>query len=354
MGELGMDSRSSVVNERAGTAFNLAASWYIALPSAKLKSRPKAITLFGRSLVAWRNRSGRPVIADRACPHMGASLADGKVVDGELRCAFHHWRFDGDGACTAVPGLDRIPRGARLRTYPAVERFGYVWAWYGSREPMFGLPEFPELQRELHFPLGFRFADMTGATPRRIMENTYDPDHLVELHGLDVSGACTMRLVDDPAKLPGNGPRIETDPWFGAELSWPSYAGNLGRVTRLLGTNAKRFVLRVDGWPSGQRITYLADGVPQYKLLLATTPIGPNRTVQHIAVAIAPTGRFLGDLRKYLIHRPEVTFTSNQDIPIFNTIEPGDRHGIYVDGDRGMRGFRKYYQHWVDRVTEDA
>lgn len=334
--------------------FNLAASWYIALPSHELKTKPKAITLFNRPLVVWRDRIGHPVVAARACPHQGASLADGKVVDGVLRCAFHHWRFDGTGACVAVPGVERIPRGARLRTYPVVERFGYVWAWYGSPEPMFPLPEFPALEADVRFPRGFRLADPTGATVRRILENTYDPNHLVELHGLEVAVPPGLHMVDHPEDMVGNGPPIAADAWLGAELTWPSYAGKLGDITKLLGTNAKQFVLRVDGWPSGQRIAYFADGVPQYKLLLATTPVSPNRTVQHIAVAIEPTGHLLRNLRKYLIHRSEITFTSNQDLPIFNTIEPGDRHGIYVDCDRGVLHFRKYYQQWVDRVTEDA
>jgi aminopyrrolnitrin oxygenase len=67
-------------------------------------------------------------------------------------------------------------------------------------------------------------------------------------------------MVDDPDELAGNGPPIAAQAWLGAELTWPSYQGVLGKITRLLGTNAGHFVLRVDGWPSGQRITYYVDG----------------------------------------------------------------------------------------------
>lgn len=350
-----MTSGATEADRRVHLRMNLAASWYIALPSHELTARPKALTLFGRPLVAWRDHVGRAVVMSRTCPHMGASLAEGRVVDGALRCPFHHWRFDGTGRCVDMPGVERVPRGARLRTYPTGECHGYVWAWYGSEEPMFPLPEFPVLDTvPPTFPRGFRLADMTGATVRRILENTYDPDHLVELHGLEVSRPPGLRMLDRPEDIAGHGPPIPAEAWLGAELTWPGYTGRLGTVTRLLGTNARRFVLRVDGWPSGQRITYLADGVTQYRLLLATTPIGPNRTIQHIAVALEPTGRLWRDLRNYLVHRPEITITSNQDLPIFNTIEPGDRHGIYVDRDRGTRLFRKYYQQWVDRVTDDA
>lgn len=334
-------------------AFNLAASWYVALPSARLGRKPKPLRLFGEPLVAWRDRTGSPVLMPRACPHMGASLAGGKVVDGLLRCPFHHWKFDGTGACAEIPGAQRIPRTAARRTYPVLERAGYVWAWYGSAEPMFELPELSGF-----FPaagdFGFRLADDTGATVRRIMENSFDPDHLVALHGLEVGGDPGIRVLAEQHEVREHGPPIDGGAWFGAELTWPSYVGTLGALTRVLGTNAGRFTLSVDGWPGGQRVSYFADGRLQHRLLLSATPIGPNRTVQHIAVAVPRAGRFWADVRRYLAMRLEITFASNQDLPIFNTIEPGDNHGIYLDRDRAVLRYRKHYQSWVDRVSGDA
>ncbi|MCI4066217.1 Rieske 2Fe-2S domain-containing protein [Micromonospora sp. R77] len=333
---------------------DIPASWYVALPSGELKKGPQPLTLFGRKLVAWRNGAGQPVVTQGFCPHLGASLAEGQVTSGELQCAAHRWRFDDTGRCVAAPPALDVSGRDRLRSYPTTERHGYVWVWYGSREPMFPLPTFPVLDGATSYPTGFRMADDTRATVRRILENTYDPDHLVALHGLDVNGSTTLRMLDDPAATADHGPPIAAEAWLGAELNWPSYRGRLGRITSLLGTNAKQFVLRVDGWPSGQRISYFADGRLQYRMLLATTPLGPNRTIQHIAVALPPTGTRWRDLRNYLLHRPEITLTSKQDIPLFNTIERGDRHGIYVNGDHGVLAFRKYYQQWVDRVADDA
>jgi aminopyrrolnitrin oxygenase len=151
-------------------------------------------------------------------------------------------------------------------------------------------------------------------------------------------------------------PRVPIPPeaWLGAELVWPRHVGRLATITKLLGANAGRFVLRVDGWPAGQRITYYADGVPQYRLLLAVTPIDANRTVRHIAVAVERTGRFCRDLLRFLVNRVEANIASGQVLPIFNTIRPGDHHGIHVDGDHGVLTFRKHYQSWVDRGAEDA
>lgn len=335
-------------------ALHLAASWYIALPSAALGTKPRPLRLFGRNLVAWRDRERRPVLMPRACPHMGASLADGRVADGTLRCPFHHWGFDEAGTCVDAPGVVRPPRTARLRPYPAVERYGYIWAWYGSADPMFDLPGMPALSPGTPGYRCFRFSDTTGATVRRILENTYDADHLVALHGLNVGGDLELRMIDDPRETADHGPALPREAWHGAELTWPGYVGALGRVARLLGTSAERFVLRVDGWPAGQRISYFADGMPQYRLLLATTPIAPNRTVQHIAVAVESSGGVLRGLRSYLANRIEIQYTSNQDLPIFDTSEPGDNHGIYTHRDRGVLHFRKYYESWVQRVAADA
>lgn len=285
---------------------------------------------------------------------MGASLASGRIIDGTLQCPFHHWRFDTTGACVQIPGSARIPAAASHAAYPTVERYGYVWVWYGSSVPMFPLPELSALDSADKRYRRFRFADTTAATIRRIMESTYDPDHLVELYGLGVAGPLSLRMLAPEDFPPDHGSPIPLEAWLGAELEWPRYVGRLATITKLLGANAGRFVLRVDGWPAGQQITYYVDGVPQYRLLLAVTPIDANRTVRHIAVAVERTGRIWRDLLHLLVNRVEVNVASDQVLPIFNAIRPGDHHGIYVDGDHGVLTFRKYYQSWVDRVAEDA
>ena len=47
-------------------------------------------------------RTGDEVFALRdGCPHMGASLADGKIHDGRVTCFWHGWTFDlKNGQCS--------------------------------------------------------------------------------------------------------------------------------------------------------------------------------------------------------------------------------------------------------------
>ncbi|MEY7977373.1 Rieske 2Fe-2S domain-containing protein [Streptomyces pilosus] len=333
---------------------NLASGWYVAVPSAELRHRPRRITLFGSSYVGWRGSDGRARVHSAVCPHAGAALYGGKVVDGTLECPFHRWRFDESGACAFVPGR-RPPARAALTALPTRECSGYVWAWYGGGPPRHEPPDLPGLGgRRLPGLRTFRLADPTRATTRRILENTYDPDHLVALHGLTVRGEARIVFPDAPgAKGDGGAADDEPAERCDATLTWPAYRGALGTVSDAVGLNADEFTLRMRGWSSCQEIEYYADGRRLYRMVLAVTPIGEHHSVQHINAVVDADGRgALGWLRA-LVHRAEVQVAARQDLPVFDTLLPGDRHGIYVPGDEAVRRFRRFYQRWVEVAERD-
>ncbi len=105
-------------------------SWFPVARTADL-DKPVAATLLGVRLVVYRDRSGAIAVQSRRCPHRGGDLSIGEVHESSIACPYHGWEFAGaDGACVRVPSLadqSRIPPRARIRTYPAVERFGHVW-----------------------------------------------------------------------------------------------------------------------------------------------------------------------------------------------------------------------------------
>lgn len=54
--------------------------------------------------VALFLHGGQVYAMDDVCPHMGASLGSGAVVDGVVCCPWHGWRFRvTDGAWVSVP-----------------------------------------------------------------------------------------------------------------------------------------------------------------------------------------------------------------------------------------------------------
>ena len=95
---------------------------------------PLPVHLLGRELVLWRDRAGRIAAWDDRCPHRGARLSIGSVVDGELACRYHGWRFDGSGRCTRMPAQPdfRPSAGVHAEVFQACERHGLIWVCLGQ------------------------------------------------------------------------------------------------------------------------------------------------------------------------------------------------------------------------------
>jgi phthalate 4,5-dioxygenase oxygenase subunit len=76
------------------------------------------------------------VLAER-CPHRGASLVFGRNEERGLRCLYHGWKFDVEGAVLEMPSeapgaCERLKM--RHVSYPAHEAGGFVWVWMGPRD----------------------------------------------------------------------------------------------------------------------------------------------------------------------------------------------------------------------------
>ena len=62
------------------------------------------------------------------CIHRGASLADGKVRDGEVQCPYHGWRFAGERYGDRPSAVRAVAPVAILSTAVAV---GFLWMFVG-------------------------------------------------------------------------------------------------------------------------------------------------------------------------------------------------------------------------------
>jgi len=340
---------------------NIAAAWYVAMPSARLRRRPQALDLFGRPLVAWRDGGDRPVVMSRWCPHQGASLALGRVTGGTLRCPFHHWRFDTTGSCVAVPGLDRIPPTARVRGYPTVERYGFVWVWYGTPEPLYDVPDFPPLARDRGRYVGFCYADRTTGTVRHLLENAVDHYHFRTLHGLALRDVAFTVLNDHDEAAANGAPIRPRSAWFGvrirARLPRPPVLRHpwvwFTSVVSTFGVG-EGFDLLVDGWPGGQRFTFSVEGEEIYAVLMGVTPTGDRDTTQVGWAGVRRTGRAWRTAARLALFWVQNRAGTRQDVPIYDTTVTDDT-ALCVRYDNGVMRFRRWYQDWVERArgTED-
>jgi nitrite reductase/ring-hydroxylating ferredoxin subunit len=339
---------------------NIAASWYVATRTRELPGRkPQRIRLFDRDLVLWRDGDGVARCVAAYCPHQGANLGLGDIVDGELRCPFHHWRFAGDGMCTAIPGVGKIPATARTTSYPTCEAYGFVWVWYGTAEPLFDLPDFPPLTDLKGHYLGFLYDDRTTGTIRHVLENAVDYQHFSALHGLDLSDV-SFRVLSDQAEAADNGlPLSRDDAWFGVKFAgkpWrpAPHRSPLAWITAVVSTfgMGRSMELLVDGWPGGQRFTAYVDGTEVYKVLMGIVPEGDRATRQVGWAGVRRTGRWHRTALNFVLFYVQNRAGTRQDVPIYNSTRTA-QPVTYVRYDNGLMRFRRYYQEWVDRTTTD-
>lgn len=173
--------------------------WTPVLPLAEATANPVSLTVAGEELAAFRDGSGRwHALLDR-CPHRSARLSRGAVMDdGTLRCAYHGWRFGGDGRCARVPLNDLDDRALgriRVPAVPVRELAGALWIFTGASatgEPV--LP--PSLQGPPD-----RFGTYTqewAAHWTRAVENFIDFAHPAYVHE-DSIGAYTLPYAEGGA-----------------------------------------------------------------------------------------------------------------------------------------------------------
>jgi nitrite reductase/ring-hydroxylating ferredoxin subunit len=106
---------------------------------------PMRVRVFGENLVAFRDSNGKVGLVVENCPHRGASLFFGRNEEEGLRCVYHGWKFNAEGACVDMPNEppeSNFKHKVRVGAYPCRERNGTIWAYLGSLDPAPPLPDF--------------------------------------------------------------------------------------------------------------------------------------------------------------------------------------------------------------------
>lgn len=148
----------------------------------------------GTRVVLYRDPDGKPLVQSAYCPHLGADLSVGQLVEGQIRCAYHHWRFDRAGRCVDIPTGDKIPPGARIWTYPSAEAWGLIWAFNGEA-PLFPLPRIPDIE-ECDLSCESHLRGTRALDPWVAVSNGVDFQHLRTLHGLQAVTPETVTVRD--------------------------------------------------------------------------------------------------------------------------------------------------------------
>jgi len=222
--------------------------WFIVAESSELDKGPMAVRYFGQDLALYRGQSGKPVMLDAYCAHMGTHLTastsamivkNGVQIEGDsIRCPYHGWRYNPAGEVDDIPYHDGpCPKSASIRSYPVVDNMGCVMVWYDpdGRAPDYDAPFLPEWDD----PQWVRWElDHLGELPihtQEILDNMADVRHLGPTHGAP-SEYFENEFIDHVYVQRQGGPMqlyntyLYTTTWYtgpGILLSKQVFGGNL-------------------------------------------------------------------------------------------------------------------------------
>jgi vanillate monooxygenase len=106
-------------------------TWYVACTAEEIDEKPLGRKICNESIVFYRASEGKVAALEDFCPHRGAPLSLGQVVEGKLTCGYHGLEMGCDGRTIAMPG-QRVQSFPAIRSYPVEERYGFVWVWPGD------------------------------------------------------------------------------------------------------------------------------------------------------------------------------------------------------------------------------
>lgn len=161
-------------------------TWYVAALAKELDASTLfARKLLGVSVLMYRKQSGAAVAMQDRCPHRFAPLHLGKRIGDEVQCPYHALRFNSEGACTHSPhGDGTVPARACVRSFPLVERYGFLWIWMGNaqRADAALIPNYTLLENPLPTAVAHGYMHMS-ANYELIVDNVMDLSHVDHVHG---------------------------------------------------------------------------------------------------------------------------------------------------------------------------
>lgn len=164
-------------------------AWYAAALSSEVEQQALFHRrIMGTSILIYREADGRAVAMQDRCPHRFAPLSMG-TRDGDLVvCPYHGLKFNGAGHCVHNPhGRGQLPRKQVVRTFPLVEKHGFLWIWMAEQEPDLNLlPDFPPLDEGHANGIAHTYMKMP-VNYRMILDNVMDLSHVDHVHGEIIS-----------------------------------------------------------------------------------------------------------------------------------------------------------------------
>jgi phenylpropionate dioxygenase-like ring-hydroxylating dioxygenase large terminal subunit len=193
-------------------------AWYVAAWDHEVTRSLRRRIILDDPVLLFRKDDGTAVALEDRCCHRQAPLSMGKLVGNVVHCPYHGLQFDPTGKCVKVPSQEKIPPNAKVRAYPVVERYHWLWIWMGDPAKAD-----PALIEDFHFldDPAWRFGGNylhVESNYLLLVENLLDTTHLPFLHP-DTLG--TDAFARSEFEVSREGDRITVARWLMNELPAP-------------------------------------------------------------------------------------------------------------------------------------
>ena len=246
--------------------------WQPVAFSAELTDSPQQVTLFDTRLVVARLDGEARTFSD-VCRHRGSALSLGRIDGCLLRCAYHGWAYDAEGAVVDIPARPELngKLTARLPAYPTIEAGGLVWTCMAGETPRFGPSECPELDDPDYRFLRFDPYEWDCSVARRL-ENYFDFSHFAHVHHGILGDRDRAEIADYDVARCGSELRITAGPFI-------EYTDNVKNAA------VEHAGLTYEAWkryrvfmPNAMKLNSSAGETEDFVLYVAVAPVSRRRT----------------------------------------------------------------------------
>lgn len=295
----------------------LKSHWYVAAWAHEVARELFPRRLLGEPVILYRTIAGRVVALEDRCLHRRAPLSLGRLLGDEVECGYHGLRYAPSGECTLIPGQDRVPRvpgpdgrpgPACVRSYPVVERHGFIWIWMDEAAPG-DPPAIPDYH--WHTEPGWE-VDHFYVNPRAgyklAIDNLLDLSHATFLHRGNVGSRA---LVDNAPETLVSADSVEVRRRLRDVENSATFAALMGlpRVDNLRGT-----VFR----PAGDVRIYTIYEPPantdptKQRIFQVLTPVTPETETAHHQFLTHCRNFPAGEVRARFTHDVQVAMSEDQ------------------------------------------
>ena len=303
--------------------------WFAVGYSSEIeKGKLQGLAYFGTKFVAFRNDDGELSILDAYCPHLGADISVGGTVENNcVRCPFHAWKFDGAGKCVDVPYAKKIPRGAKVGSYPVSEVNGIIFMWHdpAGEAPHYEIPAVEQYGHEGWLDWAINSV-VIKTHPREVVENVADAAHFPTVHNTHVEKFDNVYEEHKATQLTEG-------------IAYPRGGGE------------DRFTLEATYHGPAYQVTYMK-GVIQSIYFQAHTPIDENTLQLRFGVSLPVLGGDEEKSKKFAdMYVQNLTTGYHEDIQIWEH-KTYNHRPILAPGDGPIGKLRRWYgQFFVPRVA---